>query len=586
MTRIYISSTYTDLKDYREAASRLLSKVPGRQIHAMEGYVASDDRPLDKCLQDVAACDIYVGIFAWRYGFIPRAGNDEGLSITALEYRKATETGKPRLIFLLDPEVAWPPPRSDFQTGEGDAGKKIAALRKELGLAHTVSSFRSPDELAGLVSAAVTSWEREHVPQPADARPSPVPVLPQVRELRNSLLLAFAPGDEALTRPVAEACASWVEKPILLSKTDLFAHDEAAMSAVEEHAARSCATLVLLTRASLDQLRGHSAQVAKVLAVMRARTGVTGALLVDLPADQLPTEWGLQVAAQVPKLAADTVLTPLREWVEKQTPGWRTRLVGLPVSVFAMNKGDVEDLDQHPELVGDQLGRAVQTQFEKIRNELATAGVRWTKRYLERREAWQPFGPDGVSAEDLIVSVVNGVNRRRLPKLRNRQIRAQWYPFDAVLDQQSGQDASLLGVYQAVARAGCILVIDELSLFHPKLKDALTNSPFFNNDQVALVTVSPFDPGRAAINELLETEARRKLAGAFTRYASEYDPQCEFAVGEERRFKRWLHSSLPETVLSLREPPPDPAAIRAFKNEVDPGATRPTGEYPWAGGDS
>lgn len=33
--------------------------------------LAVDQRPLDKCLQDVANCDIYIGIFAWYYGFIP-----------------------------------------------------------------------------------------------------------------------------------------------------------------------------------------------------------------------------------------------------------------------------------------------------------------------------------------------------------------------------------------------------------------------------------------------------------------------------------------------------------------------------------
>src|SRR3974390_692345 len=100
MAQIYLSSTFDDLKDYREAVYRTL-----RQLHhdviAMEDYVATDQRPLDKCLQDVANSDLYVGIFAFRYGYIPDHGNPSQKSITELEYRKAGEVGLPRLVFLL-----------------------------------------------------------------------------------------------------------------------------------------------------------------------------------------------------------------------------------------------------------------------------------------------------------------------------------------------------------------------------------------------------------------------------------------------------------------------------------------------------
>ena len=31
--------------------------------------------------------------------------------------------------------------------------------------------------------------------------------------------------------------------------------------------------------------------------------------------------------------------------------------------------------------------------------------------------------------------------------------------------------------------------------FHPDLRRAFMNSPFFNNDQIAIVTITPLDPG-------------------------------------------------------------------------------------------
>src|SRR4030042_752889 len=100
MTKIYISSTYSDLKEYREAVYHTLRQMR-YDVIAMEDYVAADQRPLDRCLADVAECDVYIGIFAWRYGYIPSKNNPEGKSITELEFAKASETGKTRLVLLL-----------------------------------------------------------------------------------------------------------------------------------------------------------------------------------------------------------------------------------------------------------------------------------------------------------------------------------------------------------------------------------------------------------------------------------------------------------------------------------------------------
>jgi hypothetical protein len=69
MIKAYVSSTFTDLKDYRRVVIETLEQLE-QQTRAMEMYVASDERPLDVCLADVAQCDLYIGIVAWRYGFV------------------------------------------------------------------------------------------------------------------------------------------------------------------------------------------------------------------------------------------------------------------------------------------------------------------------------------------------------------------------------------------------------------------------------------------------------------------------------------------------------------------------------------
>ncbi|WP_379522572.1 tetratricopeptide repeat protein [Nonomuraea insulae] len=150
-----MSSTFTDLRAERAAVRQVLERM-GVQAVSQEGYVAESACPLDKCLADVRSCAMYIGIFAWRYGYIP-PGCEQ--SITDLEYRAARDAGLPVLIFLLDPQAPWPPPRMD------DDLTRIRALRAELATDLLCSIFTTSEELASLVGAAVHN--RLHLPRSA-----------------------------------------------------------------------------------------------------------------------------------------------------------------------------------------------------------------------------------------------------------------------------------------------------------------------------------------------------------------------------------------------------------------------------------
>lgn len=161
MAKIYISSTYEDLKDARDSVYRALRQMK-HDPRAMEDYLATDQRPLDRCLMDVEACDLYVGILAWRYGYVPKRDNPDGKSITELEFRHAVKCGKRCLFFVLDEDAPWP--RSKMETGE-PAEKKVEALRAEVRENHSPSLFRDLTELPGLVAMAVREWEKP-TPEP------------------------------------------------------------------------------------------------------------------------------------------------------------------------------------------------------------------------------------------------------------------------------------------------------------------------------------------------------------------------------------------------------------------------------------
>src|SRR2546421_6377169 len=153
MARIFISSTYTDLIDCRERVYHVLRQMR-HDVIAMEDYVAKDERPLARCLNDIAQCDLYIGILAWRYGFIPERDNPTHKSITEMELRHAINCGKPTLVFLLDVNAYWPRSKMD----DCHEFCRIENLRKELMNEYQIGFFRDSESLAAEVSAAVGRW--------------------------------------------------------------------------------------------------------------------------------------------------------------------------------------------------------------------------------------------------------------------------------------------------------------------------------------------------------------------------------------------------------------------------------------------
>lgn len=154
MAKVYVSSTFLDLKECRERLRILLRRM-GHEDVAMEYYVAGDERPVEKCLADVEACDLYVGLFAWRYGHVPAEGNPERLSVTEMEYRRARQSGKTCLVFLLDEDAPWPRRLMDRDDTQ------IVRLRAELGEKHLAGVFSSAENLSEVAGPAIYRWAEE-----------------------------------------------------------------------------------------------------------------------------------------------------------------------------------------------------------------------------------------------------------------------------------------------------------------------------------------------------------------------------------------------------------------------------------------
>ncbi len=155
MGTIYLSSTYEDLKEYRHAVVEAL-RTGGHKVITMKEKAAKDQRLVKMCLRKVANTDVYIGLFAFRYGYVPPTNQDnaQGLSITELEFREAQRLRKPCLTFVASEEPPWPPKFIDALQSE-----RIYTLRQFLLTEKFAPTFSSPQELAALVLAAVTKLQ-------------------------------------------------------------------------------------------------------------------------------------------------------------------------------------------------------------------------------------------------------------------------------------------------------------------------------------------------------------------------------------------------------------------------------------------
>src|SRR5438477_446561 len=85
-----ISSTAFDLPEHRVAVEQACIEAGVFPI-GMEHMPARDAHGIKVLLDMVDGADIYLGIYAWRYGWVPDFDNPKNISITEMEFDHAVE---------------------------------------------------------------------------------------------------------------------------------------------------------------------------------------------------------------------------------------------------------------------------------------------------------------------------------------------------------------------------------------------------------------------------------------------------------------------------------------------------------------
>ncbi|MCI0487352.1 MAG: DUF4062 domain-containing protein, partial [Blastocatellia bacterium] len=140
-----ISSTARDLPAHRKEVEDACLRQ-GMFPMMMEHLPASDSEAIKVSLELVDEADIYVGVFAHRYGYVPKDNNPQQISITEMEYNRAVERKIPRLIFIIDKQH----PLADFTINDIDTGEsavKLSEFKSRIEKENIVNYFKSPADL-------------------------------------------------------------------------------------------------------------------------------------------------------------------------------------------------------------------------------------------------------------------------------------------------------------------------------------------------------------------------------------------------------------------------------------------------------
>ena len=176
-----VSSTSVDLPEHRPQVRDACLRE-GFFPDMMESLPARDADAIKVSLEMVERADIYIGIYAWRYGWVPDFDNPGKISITEMEFNRAVERKIPILVFLIHKEH---PLTIEMVETDKDAQKKLSELKERASKERGRREFKSADDLRGEVIQALADYkERVQVSSgeqvaPAFHPPNLIPTLPE-----------------------------------------------------------------------------------------------------------------------------------------------------------------------------------------------------------------------------------------------------------------------------------------------------------------------------------------------------------------------------------------------------------------------
>ncbi|MDF2392888.1 DUF4062 domain-containing protein [Aeromonas sp. 2MA4] len=146
--QVFVSSTFTDLKDERSAVIQTLMKMDCIPA-GMELFPAMDEEQFEFIKKVIDDCDYYLLILGARYGSISQ---DDGLSYTEKEYLYAKEKGMKIIALIHEDPDQLPVSKTDK---DSSLSEKLGIFRSAVCTGRMVQFWKHASELPGAVALSL-----------------------------------------------------------------------------------------------------------------------------------------------------------------------------------------------------------------------------------------------------------------------------------------------------------------------------------------------------------------------------------------------------------------------------------------------
>jgi hypothetical protein len=180
LMKIFISSTSRDLLAHRAKVISALQTSNQLPI-VMETFNSAPGDAKEISLEQVQRADLFIGLYAKRYGFRP----DDDKSITELEYLAAKEKNIPCFIFIHDDSHADDLIDAHAETDD-ESITLLKIFKRRLEKEAVRALFTDPDTLAQLVLKSLLSWYSQEVEKAKQAPPQGNQTVTNIKNAKNN----------------------------------------------------------------------------------------------------------------------------------------------------------------------------------------------------------------------------------------------------------------------------------------------------------------------------------------------------------------------------------------------------------------
>ncbi len=239
-------------------------------------------------------------------------------------------------------------------------------------------------------------------------------------------------------------------------------------------------------------------------------------------------------------------------------------VIGIPIAVIAMIRSEAEELLSleafNDPIANENQRRSYARFFDTLKcHQLEN----FVEKYGETRENYCPFESDTLTIRSIIKKIADIVNG--MPKRKSKpMIIPQYYSNDFFSNSTDIRERT----WEYLEHRGCILIIDSISMFHPKIQSAFLESHLGIHPPVTVACISPINTHDLDLNKILEEEMKKKIKRIFSRYCVGLDPQCIFEIGNVPSINRWLFDTFPKTLETIQGKEPLPSNMEFFINKM------------------